>query len=105
MRSRRAFFAPHAALGCRHACGPGPGLGPALVPPAEAIPASKYVYSGTAPVPGLVSGSTSTRHDALMQEVRLRTSVETRDERQVLTLARSSPVCLPVSVYDRRTWF
>src|SRR5438093_7478790 len=84
MRSRRAFLRHMLrwAIGTPAAL----GLGTTLVPPAAAIPASNTFILAQLQYRG---GQWDPRPRAtipLMQEVRLRTSVETRDERQVLTL-------------------
>ena len=84
MTSRRAFLRRmfHGALGLPAAL----GLGVMRTPQAEATPASNTFILAQLQYRG---GQWDPRPRAtipLMQEVRLRTSVETRDERHVLTL-------------------
>src|SRR5262249_54524196 len=84
MTSRRTFLRQmlHGALGVPVAL----GLGAMRTPRAEAVPASNTFILAQLQYRG---GQWDPRPRAiipLMQEVRLRTSVETRDERQVVTL-------------------
>ena len=84
MRSRRAFLRHMLrwAVGTPAAL----GLGTALVPPAEAILASNTFILAQLQYRGGQWDPHPRATMPLMQEVRLRTSVETRDERQGLTL-------------------
>src|ERR1043166_1729499 len=85
MRSRRAFLRHM----LRWAVGTPPplALGTTSVPPAEAIPASNTYMLAQLQYRGGQWDPHPRATMPLMQEVRLRTSVETRDERQVLTLS------------------
>ena len=84
MRSRRAFLRHMLrwAVGTPAVL----GLGTRFVPPAEAIPASNTFILAQLQYRGGQWDPHPRATMPLMQEVRLRTSVETRDERQVLTL-------------------
>ncbi len=86
MRSRRAFLRHMLRWAVGTPAALGLGLGPALVPPAEAIPASNTFILAQLQYRGGQWDPHPRATMPLMQEVRLRTSVESRDERQVLTL-------------------
>src|SRR4029453_1992367 len=84
MRSRRAFLRHMLrwAVGTPAAL----GLGITCVPPVTAVPASNTLILAQLQYQGGQWDPHPRATMPLMQEVRLRTSVETRDERQGLTL-------------------
>jgi hypothetical protein len=103
MKSRRAFLRSMLrwAVGTPAAL----GLGTARISPAEAIPASNTFILAQLQYRGGQWDPHPRATMPLMQEVRLRTSVETRDERQALTLRDPALFALPLSIYDGRARF